>query len=250
MGDGYVKLYRSIQDSELWGAEPFTKAQAWIDLIFLANYKDSMFFKRGIEVNVPRGSLAWGEIALAKKWAWSKNKVRRFLEWLETKQQIEQQKSHVITVIKIVNYEGYQGNGTTNDTTERQQKVQQKDTSNKRKEKKEVKEEEENTYIVEIVDYLNDATGKNFKSSSKKTAGLIKARMKDGFSVSDIRLVIDKKVSAWGDDEKMSEYLRPETLFGPKFESYLNAKAKDESMEDKLNKIFGDDKVIDAEVVA
>lgn len=74
----------------------------------------------------------------------------------------------------------------------------------------------------EIVDYLNMRTGSNYKSSSKKTRDLIKARFNEGFTVDDFKTVIDKKCMEWLHDKKMNKYLRTETLFGTKFESYLN----------------------------
>ena len=77
----------------------------------------------------------------------------------------------------------------------------------------------------EIVQYLNQKTGKNFKSTSKATQCHIKARFTDGFVLDDFKQVIDNKCGDWLRDRKMKEYLRPETLFGAKFESYLNSKS-------------------------
>jgi hypothetical protein len=54
----------------------------------------------------------------------------------------------------------------------------------------------------------------------------VRARVRDGFTLEDFKAVIDAKVSQWGDDEKMAEYLRPETLFGTKFEGYLQNATK------------------------
>lgn len=76
----------------------------------------------------------------------------------------------------------------------------------------------------EVVEYLNQKTGKNFKHTSKVTQRHIKARLAEGFTVNDFKQVIDNKCSDWLRDQKMKEYLRPETLFGTKFESYLNSK--------------------------
>ena len=72
-----------------------------------------------------------------------------------------------------------------------------------------------------IVSYLNEKSKKSFKSSSKKTKECIKARFNEGFKEEDFMKVIDVKCAKWLNDPKMSEYLRPETLFGTKFESYL-----------------------------
>ncbi|MDR3599393.1 MAG: phage replisome organizer N-terminal domain-containing protein [Desulfosporosinus sp.] len=76
----------------------------------------------------------------------------------------------------------------------------------------------------EIVSYLNSETSSKYKSSSSKTRGLIKARWNDGFRLDDFKSVIAKKCSSWSNNPDMVKFLRPETLFGTKFESYLNEK--------------------------
>lgn len=73
-----------------------------------------------------------------------------------------------------------------------------------------------------VIDYLNLKANKNFKASTKKTQDLIKARLNEHFTENDFRKVIDTKAAEWKNDSKMQKYLRPETLFGTKFESYLN----------------------------
>jgi uncharacterized phage protein (TIGR02220 family) len=82
--------------------------------------------------------------------------------------------------------------------------------------------ENRNEDIDVIIDYLNIRTGKNFKSQTEKIKKQIKARLKEGFTVENFKKVIDNRCEKWLKDEKMNEYLRPETLFGTKFESYLN----------------------------
>lgn len=74
----------------------------------------------------------------------------------------------------------------------------------------------------EIVRHLNEAVGASYRPSSKKTRQLIRARWEEGFRLPDFIAVIDTMEDAWGEDPKMSAYLRPETLFGTKFEGYLN----------------------------
>lgn len=80
-------------------------------------------------------------------------------------------------------------------------------------------------HVEEIVDHLNQRAGTHYKSTTANTRKLIKARLKEGFTVNEIKLVIDKKCAEWLNNRDMAQYLRPETLFGNKFESYLNAKA-------------------------
>ena len=77
-----------------------------------------------------------------------------------------------------------------------------------------------NIYI-NIVEYLNEKAHKNYKADTSKTKSLIDARLNEGFTYEDFVKVIDTKCSSWIDTD-MEKYLRPETLFGNKFEGYLN----------------------------
>lgn len=107
--NGWVRLHRGIEDNPLWFSEPFTRAQAWVDLFLNANHKDSLFFVRGVSLEVKRGQIAWSEVTMCKRWQWSKGKVRRFLKYLNTVQQIEQQNmAYLTSLITILNYEKYQ----------------------------------------------------------------------------------------------------------------------------------------------
>nr|WP_263430963.1 conserved phage C-terminal domain-containing protein [Leuconostoc gasicomitatum] len=74
----------------------------------------------------------------------------------------------------------------------------------------------------EIIDYLNEKANTKYRSSGAKTKTLIRARANDGFDLDDFKKVIDTKASQWLNDPKMKKFLRPETLFGTKFEGYLN----------------------------
>lgn len=75
-----------------------------------------------------------------------------------------------------------------------------------------------------IVARLNEKAGTAYRATTGKTKTLIRARLEEGFTVDDFFTVIDKKCAEWRGTD-MERYLRPETLFGTKFEGYLNAKA-------------------------
>lgn len=77
--------------------------------------------------------------------------------------------------------------------------------------------------IDEVVNHLNEKAGTKYKSSSKNTTKHIQARIKEGYTLEDFKIVIDKKCSEWLNTD-MEKYLCPETLFGSKFEKYLNQK--------------------------
>jgi uncharacterized phage protein (TIGR02220 family)/predicted phage replisome organizer len=88
--------------------------------------------------------------------------------------------------------------------------------------KEEDKDIDKEIYIS-IVEYLNSKAGTGYKATTAKTKTAIKARLAEGFTLEDFKTVIDKKCTDWLGSE-YEQYLRPETLFGTKFESYLNAK--------------------------
>lgn len=78
---------------------------------------------------------------------------------------------------------------------------------------------------ITVINYLNSKINSKYKYTTKKNQTLIHARTQEGFNIDDFKTVIDKKAAEWmGTD--MEKYLRPETLFGTKFESYLNQNIK------------------------
>ena len=82
----------------------------------------------------------------------------------------------------------------------------------------------------EIIEYLNDIANKQYKYTTSKTQTMIKARFNEGFNLEDFKSVIDTKFKEWNNTD-MDKFIRPETLFGTKFESYLN-QSVEKSQED------------------
>ena len=114
--DGWFSVWRKLFDNDLWLSETFTRGQAWIDLIGLANHDDGYIRIRGNKVPVLRGQVGWSETKLQERWKWSRGKVRRFLKELKAEQQIEQQTNNITSLITITNYDIYQCNGTAGST--------------------------------------------------------------------------------------------------------------------------------------
>nr|WGD75167.1 conserved phage C-terminal domain-containing protein [Bacillus subtilis] len=115
------------------------------------------------------------------------------------------------------------------------------DTLTSRGQKEKEKEKEKEKYILSsklddtsskndvipyklIIDLLNKVSGKNYRSATQKTRSLIKARWNEGFRFNDFKHVILVKTQEWLNDPEMNKFIRPETLFGTKFENYLNQK--------------------------
>ncbi|MCK5863450.1 MAG: conserved phage C-terminal domain-containing protein [Candidatus Hydrogenedentes bacterium] len=76
--------------------------------------------------------------------------------------------------------------------------------------------------VTSVIEYLNAAAGTMYKKTSMSSAKYLLARFREDFTVDDCKKVIDIKTQKWKDDVKMQDYLRPSTLFGTNFESYLN----------------------------
>ena len=88
--------------------------------------------------------------------------------------------------------------------------------------------------------YLNEKTKSNFDPKNKSSQEMVKARFNEGRTLDQFKRVIDKKVSAWLNDEKMMKYLRPSTLFNrTHFENYLNEPIGEDVSRQLLRKEFG-----------
>jgi len=147
MEQGFIVLHRKLNENWLWLSEPFSKAQAWIDLLLLANHADGSFFIRGVKVVIKRGHVGKSEESLSQRWKWSRGKVRAFLKLLETEQQIKQHKSPILNIIEVINYDLYQkmdNRKNNKKTTERQQN----DTNNK-------EETITNEELINIPDFID-----------------------------------------------------------------------------------------------
>jgi hypothetical protein len=132
---GYFSIERDLLTHSLWLDEPFSRGQAWIDLIGLANYRDGFIRVAGDRIEIKRGQCGWSELKLSERWRWSRNKVRRFLNELALDERLKREPNNRTTILTICNYDIYQNHGTPDgtpdDTTEGHQTIQQKDTIKK-----------------------------------------------------------------------------------------------------------------------
>ena len=99
-----------------------------------------------------------------------------------------------------------------------------------------------------VIDYLNQKAGTRYEYNSTKTITLLNTLFRKGYTVDDIKKVIDIKCNEWLHQETMRMYLRPRTLFSNKFEDYLNQEVKPQvtttkktqSYEDFMLKTYGE----------
>jgi len=112
--EGWISMHRKITENEFYFCERFTKIQAFIDLLILANHKPSTFFVRYNEVALKRGELGYSIETLAIRWKWNKRTVKKYLNMLQKREMIHYRTSKITTIISIKNYEFYQNGARQN----------------------------------------------------------------------------------------------------------------------------------------
>ena len=121
--ESWIKVFRNIENSWLWEERPFSRGQAWIDLLLLAKFRDESFIsRRGNLIDGKRGHVYRSIASLADRWGWSRIKVDHFFNQLEADNMIKVNKKRASeeTSIFIVNYSKYQVIGTSKRTSEEQ----------------------------------------------------------------------------------------------------------------------------------
>jgi len=115
---GYISVHRSIWDHWLWDDKPFSKGQAWIDLLMLANHKEDKFVYKDQVMEGKRGTVYRSLSFLAERWGWGRDKVSRFLKQLESDGMVAVHTSTHRTTITISNYAAFQDNLATSSATD------------------------------------------------------------------------------------------------------------------------------------
>lgn len=105
---GWISVYRKIEDGWLWKEKPFSKGQAWIDLLIMANHQNNKFLLGNEIMNVKRGELITSIRKLGERWGWSRCKTKTFLDLLERDLMIVKKSDSKKTTLSIVNYSDYQ----------------------------------------------------------------------------------------------------------------------------------------------
>lgn len=107
--EGWISLYRKIQEHWLWTKKrKFSQFEAWISLLFKANYKDTKIMFDGKVIEVSKGSFITSEVKLAEEWSWDRSTVRKFLSTLESEGMIHKTSTTKYTSISIENWDLYQ----------------------------------------------------------------------------------------------------------------------------------------------
>lgn len=241
---GFIKLFRQILDWEWYDDLP--TCRLFIHLLLKANYAERNWHGQTIE----RGSCITSYATLASETGLSQEQIKRALKNLTKTGEIKRIATNKNTVICVVKYADFQGFGfeyneqtTSKEQAENKQKTNEQQTNNKQttttkeiknKRNKESKniytslpEDKNITAIVEtVIQMLNVETdkkdGEGFSPKAKKNVELISALIHEGYTLNDLKTVIEKKCDSWLTDPVMKSNLRPSVLFGDKFDEYLH----------------------------
>lgn len=241
---GFIKLFRQILDWEWYDDLP--TCRLFIHLLLKANYAERNWHGQTIE----RGSCITSYATLASETGLSQEQIKRALKNLTKTGEIKRIATNKNTVICVVKYADFQGFGfeyneqaTSKEQAENKQKTNEQQTNNKQttttkeiknKRNKESKniytslpEDKNITEIVEtVIQMLNVETdkkdGEGFSPRAKKNVELISALIREGYTLNDLKTVIEKKCDSWLTDPVMKSNLRPSVLFGDKFDEYLH----------------------------
>lgn len=112
----WIKLHCQLAHHDLWLMEPFTRGQAWVDLLMLAQTKPGWIMVRGISVDLDRGQVGYSELSLSERWKWSRGKVRRFISELKKREMVDIKQDNKTTIITVLNFDTYQAKPTADGT--------------------------------------------------------------------------------------------------------------------------------------
>ena len=119
MAKGWIRLHRRLQDCEIWANnQPFDMRSAWVDLLMMANHKETTMLFDYEQIVVERGQLITSVRQLSARWSWSKDRTLKYLRTLERLEMIHRDSNNKRTLITIDNYGIYQDDRDTDQDTD------------------------------------------------------------------------------------------------------------------------------------
>ncbi len=233
MDRGFVKLWRCSLDSQVWRNEGLWRVWCWC-LMKAAHEQTWVPISTGVgntEVKLEPGQFIFGRKSAAKSLRIPEGTIRKRMEKLKNIGNLTMQPATHFTIVTICNWEIYQAKPDHKGHPKGQAGTTQGPPRGHKEELKELKEEytvpdpplKDAIPYTKIISFLNEKSGRSFKPNTRATQLKIRARFNDGFSEDDFYTVIEKKISDWSGNLEMENFIRPETLFGNKFEGYLQS---------------------------
>lgn len=206
MKNGFIKLYRKLQNHWLWKDKPFTKGQAWIDILMECNHTEQKInignhiYICGIGESLNSCS-TW-----AKRWGWTTSKVKRFLKLLKTDLMIDKKPNQHTTHLKVLNYSVYANKRTASEpqmNRKRTASEPQTDTNNNDKKEK----NEKNKEICEhLFNFWNEQDIKIHRKLTDKMKLKMRSALKD-YTIDEIEASIQRYSIIVDDDKYYFSYI-------------------------------------------
>lgn len=245
--DNFIGISREIVSHWIYQDAEYFKV--WFEMLHRARYSKEAASEliEGQLIEIKYSEFVFGRKKWCERIGISEQRMRTLLKKLVENDMIElTAKYNKFSLYRIKNYEKYNHHSNQQETQSDQGIEEDANQQNNRQltssqpasnqqlttkeESKERSKKEKNVLNtiphLEIINHLNQVTGQRYRTNSKKTQGNINARWNEGYRLDDFKTVIDKKAAEWLNNPNMAQYLRPETLFGNKFENYLNQPLK------------------------
>jgi len=134
MDKGWISVHRKIRDCEIiWDDKPFSRGQAWIDLLLMVNHEDKEILFNGCYRKIERGQTLTSLTKLSDQWGWSRKKTTKFLNELKMAQMLDLKSDNKSTTVTVINYDFYQVMGTAREpqkSSKRTSEEHQRNTNN------------------------------------------------------------------------------------------------------------------------
>ncbi|MCP5005773.1 MAG: hypothetical protein GY941_17825 [Planctomycetes bacterium] len=212
MSSGWVKLHRKILDNDIFKNDKLFRV--FMYLLLKASHSERDQLIGDSIVSLKAGQWATGRKAISRDTGLTEQNVRTAISKLEKLGILTIKVTVKYSIFSISNWDCYQQDNqqVTNNQPASNQQVT---TINNVKNEKNVKE---------VIAHLNLVVNAKYKHTTKSHYQNISARLDDGYSVDDLKLVINSKANEWLNDKTMAQYLRPSTLFqASKFQGYLTS---------------------------
>ena len=222
---GWIALHRELLEKPIWRSSTPEQKAILITLLLMANHEQNEWEWKGQKFKARPGQFVTSLESIRRKAGKgiSTKNIRSALERFKKLEFLADEGAKTGRLITIVNWEQYQevNKKVAKQPAKRWQRGGKEVATNNNDNNDNNETSNNNIPYVEIINFLNQKCGKNYKHTTRATREKIQARWNEGFRLEDFKAAITKKAAQWKKTE-MDSYLRPETLFGPKFESYLN----------------------------
>jgi len=240
MHRGYIKLWRKTLDNGI--VQNPELLRFWIWSLMKATHKPCTVMVGYQEVNLEPGQFVFGRKKAATELKSSEKKIRTCVQSLSNSKNLAIKSASKFSIITINNWHTYQEDDDDKGHQIGQERAIKGPSKGHKQECKAQKEElidlpkgkslscgngkTRQIPYQEIISFLNETCQTKFRPDTGTTRNMIKARFNEGFDLEDFKAVISTKAGQWLTEPKMVQYLRPQTLFGTKFESYLTESSR------------------------